>query len=59
MTPRAPAEIRAEIARWRAFIADRRAARESVDAAAAAIVVAALTWALGEAATPTTRIRGY
>jgi hypothetical protein len=51
---RTEAEIRAEIERWKRIVQNRP---RSVDAAAAAIMVATLTWALGQTPSPATRVK--
>lgn len=51
-------EIRAEIAKWKAFVRDSRGDKlRSIDAAGAAIIVSALTWALGEISGPAVRVK--
>jgi hypothetical protein len=72
MTPRSPAEIRAEITRWSDMIREKRTVRErpratprgeieyaaaSIEGAAAAIIVSTLAWVLGEMASPTVRVK--
>lgn len=55
---RSPDELRAEITRWKRYILDRRGDRRaSIEAAGAAIIVSALTWASGEIASPTVRVK--
>lgn len=62
---RTPLEIRDEIARWTNFICARRheiaadiePESASIEAAAASIIVGALTWVLGETSSTTQRVK--
>lgn len=50
-------EIVAEIERWKQFVREKRHVRDHIEAGAAAIIVGALAWALGEMTSPTTRVK--
>lgn len=56
MTP-TPAELRAEINRWKQRQREAQAARHPIEAFSAAIIVQTLAYALGESPSPAVRVK--
>lgn len=54
---RSPAELRAEIARWKQREREARAARQPVEAITAAIFVQMLAFCLGDTPSPAVRVK--